>query len=254
MPDLGRHLELLQVLSQTQLKVRYKNATLGYVWSLANPLAFAGVFYFVFQVVMKAGRPDMAAFLVSGLFPWQWVSNSITQGTNIFISNGQLVKKVAFPRHMLPLSMVVQDGWHFALAVPILGIIVAVSGHLPTWAWLPGLPLLMLLQAALLYGVALIVGSINMFLRDIEHLVHILMLMLFYGTPIVYEMSQVPPEYQPLLDLNPFTPLIACWRGLLLDGVLAWDDIARTAVSTTVVLVVGGLIYRKLSPRFAELV
>jgi len=254
MADILHRLELLQVLARTQLKIRYKNAALGYLWSLAHPLAFAGVFYFVFQVVMKSNRPDMAAFLVTGLFPWQWVSNSTVQGTSIFISNASLVKKVAFPRYMLPLSMVLQDGWHFLLALPVQLLIVLASGHAPSLAWIPGLPLLLLLQGGVLFGIALIVGSINMFLRDIEHLVHILMMMLFYGTPIVYDLAQVPGTYRPILQLNPFTPLISCWRSLLLEGRLDWSEIGVLALAAAVLIAVGGAIYNKLSPRFAELV
>lgn len=254
MSNLRRHLELLQVLSRTQIKIRYKKAALGYVWSLAHPLAFAMVFYFVFQVVMKAERPDMAAFLVAGLFPWQWISNSLVQGTMIFISNGSLVKKVAFPRHMLPLSMVVQDGWHFVLSLPVIAAVLLLSGHTPEWAWLPGIPLLIVLQAALIYGLVLIVGSVNMFLRDIEHLMQISMMLLFYGSPLIYELKQVPPEYTQYIALNPFTHLIGAWRGVLLDGVLPWNDILSTAIAATIALVVGTVVYRSLSNRFAELI
>lgn len=254
MRDLPRNLELLRVLSRTQIKIRYKKATLGYVWSLAHPLAFAMVFYFVFQVVMKADRADMAAFLVAGLFPWQWISNSLVQGTMIFIANGSLVKKVAFPRHMLPLSMVIQDGWHFALSLPVLTLVLLMSGHSPEWAWLPGIPLMIVLQTVLLYGLALIVGSINMFLRDIEHLVQISMMLLFYGTPLVYEMKQVPPDYAAYMALNPFTALISAWRGILLDGVLPWDDVLATAIAAVIAVVLGTLTFRSLSNRFAELI
>ena len=115
----NRQLDLIYVLARTQLKARYKNAALGYLWSLAHPLAFAAVFYFVFQVIMPSSRMNMAAFLMTGLFPWQWVGNSVNQGTMVFIDNGALIRKVAFPRYFLPLSMVLQDGWHFLLSLPV---------------------------------------------------------------------------------------------------------------------------------------
>lgn len=250
---MNRNLDLIQVLARTQLKARYKKATLGYLWSLAHPLAFATVFYFVFQVVMPSGRPDMAAFLIAGLFPWQWISNSVNQGTMVFVDNGALIRKVAFPRWYLPLSMVLQDGWHFLLSLPVVVAILMVSGIAPTPELLVGVPLMMAMQAAILLGLVLVLGSLNMFLRDIQHLVEILMMIGFYATPIIYDARQVPAQWRWVPALNPFTSVVGGWRTLLVDGRIPWADIGTGTVTACFCLVAGSLVYRALAKRFAEL-
>lgn len=250
---MNRNLDLVLVLAHTQLKARYKKAAFGYLWSLAHPLAFCAIFYFVFQIVMPSGRADMAAFLIAGLFPWQWISNSVNQGTMIFVGNGPLIRKVAFPRWYLPLSMVLQDGWHFLLSLPVAAAILAISGIEPGPGLLLGVPLMMALQAAVLMGLVLVLGSLNMFLRDIQHLVEILMMIGFYATPIIYDAGQVPPQWSWIPALNPFTNLIGGWRALLLEGRMPWPEMGSAAVMAGVCLLAGGLIYRGLSRRFAEL-
>jgi lipopolysaccharide transport system permease protein len=250
---LNRNLDLIYVLARTQLKARYKKAALGYLWSLAHPLAFAMVLYFVFQVVMPSQRDKMAVFLLSGLFPWQWISNSVVQGTMVFISNGALIRKVAFPRYFLPLSMVLQDGWHFLSSLPVLLLILYLSDVPLRPQLLVGIPLMMMVQASILLGIALLLGSLNMFLRDIEHLVEICMMMGFYATPIIYDTAQVPGAYGWLIALNPFTSIIGGWRSLLLDGVIPWSQMESGAVMGCLCLGIGSLVYRALSKRFAEL-
>lgn len=250
---MNKNLDLILVLAHTQLKARYKKAALGYVWSLAHPLAFSAVFYFVFEIVLPSGRPDMAAFLIAGMFPWQWISNSVVQGTMVFVGNGALIRKVAFPRWYLPLSMVLQDGWHFLLSLPVAAMILLVSGIAPDPVLLLGIPLMLALQAAILLGLVLALGSLNMFLRDIQHLVEILMMIGFYATPIIYEVERVPPQWSWIPALNPFTALISGWRTLLMEGRMPWAELESGAIMAGVCLAAGALIYRALSKRFAEL-
>ncbi|HLN24386.1 MAG TPA: ABC transporter permease [Patescibacteria group bacterium] len=254
MASFSNRLDLLYVLALTQLKTRYKKAVLGYVWSLANPLVFAAIFYFVFGIVMKSGRPDMPAFLLTGLFPWQWISNSLSGSTMVFIGNAALVKKVAFPRYFLPLSLIAQDAWHFIMALPVLASILAVSGFLPHWGWLWALPLCLVIQAVLLFGLAMLLASLNMFLRDIEHLVQVMLMVGFYATPVIYPLEQVPEPYADFIRLNPFTSVIGLWREVIYTGTPKLATLAIAIPMALTCLAVGAIVYRGLSRRFAELI
>ena len=112
--------DLVFVLTKKDIKSRYKTSVLGYLWSIINPLAFAAIFYVIFQVVMRFDMQNYALFLVTGLFTWQWINNSANAGAMIFIQNASLIKKIIFPRSILPLSIVLQDAFHFLMSVPVI--------------------------------------------------------------------------------------------------------------------------------------
>jgi len=103
---IQHYIDLITVLTQKEMKVRYKSSFLGYIWSIANPLAFAFVFFIAFKVVMKIQMKDYTLFLITGLFPWQWFSNSVNMSSGMFLGNASIIKKVNFPRNIIPLAMV----------------------------------------------------------------------------------------------------------------------------------------------------
>src|SRR5208283_3074318 len=113
-------LDLIIVLTQKELKVKYKNSFLGYLWSICHPLAFAFVFFLAFKIVMRVEVEDYALFLIAGLFPWQWFNNSVNASAMAFLGNASIIKKINFPRNLIPFTLVVQDMIHFLLAIPII--------------------------------------------------------------------------------------------------------------------------------------
>ncbi len=114
------YFDLISVLTKKEIKVRYKNSVLGYVWSIANPLLYAIIFYFVFKIIMRFRIKNYSLFLITGLFPWQWVNNSIIGSTGSFIGNVSLIKKINFPRLFLPLAQVLNDAFHFLVSIPVI--------------------------------------------------------------------------------------------------------------------------------------
>ncbi len=155
--------DLVVVLTKKEIKVRYKNNVLGYLWSIANPLAFALVFYLAFKLVMKVQVENYALFLIAGLFPWQWFSNSVGVSPTIFLGNGSMIKKVNFPKGAVVLAIVLQDMIHFFLSLPVVVLFLFIYGSSPSWSWIYGVPLLILIQTLLTFGVALTLASINLF-------------------------------------------------------------------------------------------
>jgi len=231
--------DLLFVLVQKEMKVRYKNSALGYVWSVANPLLFTAVYYVALGVFLRFNIPGypFPLFLIAGQFPWQWLSNSVNCAPTIFLANAPLIKKVRFPRNVLVASSVLNDAIHFLLSVPVIALLMLWYGFVPSWSWVPGIPLLAFAQFLMVYGAALAAGSVNVFFRDLERLVGIFLQALFFLTPIVYSAS-----------------IVRAWQKLFLDGHLDPLLVGAAYLSGLISLVVGSLIYRALSPRFGELV
>ena len=245
-------IDLTTVLTQKELKVRYKNSFFGYLWSIAHPLAFAAVFFVAFKVIMRVQMEDYVLFLIAGLFPWQWFSNSAGISPHIFLGNASIIKKVNFERSAGVLAAVLNETIHFAVSMPVIVFFVYYYGRGAHASWLYGIPLLMLVQFMLTCGLALAVASVNLFFRDLERIAVITVSMLFYFTPVIYSLDMVPPQYRALVNLNPLAPLMASWRSLFMYGTLDAGLVALSAVYAAVALAGGYLVYRKLVWKFAE--
>ncbi len=245
-------IDLIVILTQKDLKIRYKSSVLGYFWSIANPLAFAFVFYIAFKVVMKIQMEGYALFLIAGLFPWQWFANSVTITPTVFLANASIIKKISFSRGILPFTIVLQDMLHFLLSIPVILVFMVIYHKTPGWIWLIGIPVLLVIQFTIAYGIALMLASINLFFRDLERLTSIFVTMLFYFTPVIYPENMIPAGYQHLINLNPLTPLIVSWRNLFLHNQLNLAYLGMAFGYSVAFLLLGTFIYRKLSWKFAE--
>ena len=250
--SIQHYLDLIIVITQKELKSKYKNNVLGYFWSIAHPLAFAVVFYIAFKIVIKIPLQDYMVFLISGLFPWQWLATSVGTAPTVFLANVSIIKKVNFPRNIIPFTIVLQDMIHFVLSIPVIVLFMLIYNITPGWIWLAGIPLLLIIQFIFIYGIALAISSLNLFFRDLERLTGIFITLAFYFTPIIYPETMIPAKYAKLVNLNPLTPLMVSWRNLFLHNQL---DVMQLAISFTyslLFLAIGSIIYKKLSWKFAE--
>ena len=153
--SLRYYVDLVTVLTHKELKVRYKSNVLGYLWSVANPLSLAVVFYLTFKVIMRINIENYVVFLIAGLFPWQWFSNSTSTAPMVLLANASLIKKVSFPRNLIPLVQVMQDMIHFLLSIPVI-VLFMIFYKIPiSWSWFYGIPILLVLQFTLNYGLSL---------------------------------------------------------------------------------------------------
>lgn len=246
------YIDLIIVLTQKEIKVRYKSSIFGYLWSIGHPLAFAFVFFIAFKVVMKIQMEDYALFLIAGLFPWQWFANSVNASPMVFLSNASIIKKVNFPRNIIPLTIVLQDMIHFILSIPVIVLFMFIYHKHPGLSWLYGIPFLLATQLLMTYGISLLVSSINLFFRDLERLTVIITTLLFYFTPIFYPETMIPQKYQPLLNFNPLAPLMIGWRNLFLHDQVDPVCLVVSLSYSISALILGHFVYRKLSWRFAE--
>ena len=248
-------MEITSQLVLKDLRGKYKGTILGYLWSIATPLIMALVLDIAFRRIVRIQVDNYSLFLITGLFTWQWFNVAVNASTRIFIDNASLIKKVVFPRHLLPLSLTLVEGIHFLMSIPVIIFFLAYHGlswtHL---SWIYGLPTLFLLHLLITYGITLIASSINALFRDMERIVILGTTMLFYLTPVIYPTTMIPPDLLPYFRINPFTDLIELWRQLFMQGIIDWSIVARTYLVALASLSMGSFIFSRLSPRFAEVV
>ena len=172
----------------------------------------------------------------------------------VFLANGSLIKKSVFPRFVLPIALNLQDTFHYIMSIPVtLGFLYAYG--LPiSWNIVIGMLLLLPAQFLLLLGLGVAIGSCNLFFRDMERILAIVLNMMFYLSPVIYPIDRVPDPYRELLLFNPMTPLIEAWRSLFMKGLILWHEIGIVYLYAAVAMLIGIFVYRRLAHRFAEVI
>ena len=235
-----------------EFRLRYKHLALGYIWSIASPLAYAMIYYFVFAVILQVKTPHFAAFLITGLFPWQWLNNSISVGPMTFYGNASLIKKTTFPRYIIPLVVVLQDGIHFLISLPVIFAFLAYYEMPFHWYFLWQVPALIVVQFAIAYAINLLIASLNLFFRDLERILLLFMTFMFYMTPVVYSADLIPEQYKPFIIFHPFAPLIINWRNVLMGTGMDWTYFGSSLLWAVGLVVFCQTVYGRLQWRFAE--
>ncbi|MGH7244136.1 MAG: ABC transporter permease [Phycisphaerales bacterium] len=246
--------DLVTALLAKELRARYKRTFLGYAWSLLNPLAMACVFFVLVSRVFEVKLDKYPLLLVAGLFPWQWVANSISTSTNIFVGNASLIRRTSFPRGLLVVSASMNDLIHYLASVPVIVALMAWYGLYPEVRWLWLFPLLIVTQGAVVMGIAFIVATCNVFVRDLERIMSIAISLWFYVTPIIYTNDMLSMQGQKLLLLNPVAGVMIGWRSLYMGGPVNLIALASSMVWGALLLPAGYALFKRLHWRFAELV
>jgi lipopolysaccharide transport system permease protein len=261
--ELWSYRELIYNLVLRDLKVRYKHSFFGIAWSWLYPLGMMLVFTLVFKFI--SGRSDMPnyhIFVLSALLPWNFFSAAVSGGTPSIVVNGYLIKKVYFPREVLPIVTVLSSLVNFLLSLPVLFIIGWISGvHFTAWSLL--LPVPILLEVLFALGLVFFLSTLQVFYRDISMLMDVMMLAWFFLTPIFYPIKQVPPivnffglVFDPRLwlrRLNPMASIVASYQDLLYYGApIGFDFFIRTAATVIVFLIAGYWFFHRFSGRFGE--
>lgn len=249
---IAHFFDLLRVLVDRDMKLLYKRSTLGIAWTLINPLLQLAVFSFVFRSVVPINIPQFSSFAFSGLLIWTWSQTALFQATGLITSNKALIRQPNFPTAILPVVTTMTGLIHFLLALPVLIIFLAIDGIQPS-SVLFVLPLLMVIQFILTVGLAYPLAALNVTFRDTQHTLGVLLQMLFYLTPIFYDLNSVPKEFQPFYQLNPLVPLIEAYRAILLKGTQPdWQALLIVSLAVAVILPIGLAIFRRQSNTFVE--
>ncbi len=247
-----QQLDLLKLLVKQEITLKYKRTYLGFLWSLLNPLLTGLVLFIAFRIFMRFEMEDYTLFLLAALFPWTWFSASVTMSTNALTGNISLIRKVLFPKHFLILATITGQLVNLIFALPILLVLVFYYGKAPAMNWFIGIPVLIVVQFTVTYGIALVISMVNAFFRDMEHIVNVCISMLFWMTPILYPLEAVPEKYRIYLAINPVTYLIQSWRDIFLNNTTNWHVISISLVTAMLVFFAGSIIFKRLDKRLDE--
>lgn len=264
MEQLWTYRGLLYYLVLRELKARYKNSVLGFLWSLLNPLGMMLVFVVIFGILRpQADIPRYPIFLLCGLLPWNYFSDSIMGSLNSISQGASLVKKVYFPREILPIAEILSQLVNFLLAFIVLFaalLIFSTNFHPQLWILLP---IVILIQTCFQIGIGLILSTLNVFYRDTAMIMNVLILAVFFLTPIFYSVDLLPETFTMLGSewplrrifyiLNPMASIINLYRDLLYSGrSTGIDFFLRTATTAVATLCFGYWVFNRYAGRFGE--
>lgn len=253
--------DLLQQLTSREIRGRYRGAVLGQFWGLLNPLALMLIYTVVFSRVLRVappvGHPSgldiFALWVLCGLLPWTFLNNCLTSGLGALVGNAGLVTKVWFPREVLVVAASLAWLVSFGFELLVLLGAIAVAGNPKALLWAFAVMPLMVLLLMFGTGVALALSVLNVYFRDTAQFVGIATQLWFYLTPIVYPEGLVPGRLRPLVELNPMTSFVGCFRSLLYDGALpSAHDLVGVTLAAVLGLTVGYAVFRRFEARLAE--
>ncbi len=216
--NLWQRRELLGQLIVSDIRVKYKGSALGLFWSMLAPAMNLAIYFLVFSVFLKNGIPNFVIYLFSGLVVWNMFFNAVIGSTTVVIARAGLVKKVSFPREILALSTVGATVVYFFVQLFVLGLFLVVLGHQPAWSYLPLLPIAFVTLYLLSAAISVLMSGITVYMRDMAHLVEVLLQLTFWLTPVVYSYENtISPALARhglswLYFINPMTPLVMTFQ------------------------------------------
>ena len=250
--NLYNYRELLKTNVQKEIRGKYKNSFLGVLWSFLNPLLQICVYALVFPLILKNDQPNYVIFLCVALIPWTFFTSCIQQSASTMLQNGNIIKKVYFPREILPISVVTSGTINFLISTIIIFAFLLIFG-LGITKYVLYFPIILIIQYFLQLGISLILSSVTVYLRDLEHLIGVALQLLFYATPIVYAAESIPEDFKFIIEYNPMTYIINGYRDIFYNqtspDMLALGILFIIAIA---LCVVGYLIFNKLQKGFAE--
>ncbi len=249
-----RYRQLLRSLVTRDLKLKYRGSTLGFLWSLLNPLVMLVVYTVAFTVFLGRGGPQFVFLLLIGLLGWTFFATSMAAATGSLVDNAALTKSLYFPRAILPLAAVFFNLAQFLLTASVfLPLLLLYYNIAPSWALLT-FPLLLGLQALCISGLALMLASLTALFRDVRHLVEVGLGILFWMTPIVYTLGDLPPRAAQVIALTPVSPFIRGYQAIVIHQSVPSPDIwLACVVYAGVAMFVGARVFARVEPRLGEL-
>ncbi|MEM0325203.1 MAG: ABC transporter permease [Candidatus Aenigmatarchaeota archaeon] len=253
---MNNKIDIILVLTEKELKSKYKRSLLGYIWSMLNPLFMGMVIYIAFSEIMKFKVENYPFYLLTGLFVWQWIAISINNSLYVYIHNATIIKKTNFDRKLLNVALVNSESIHFLISLPVLLLIFFISTdtnffELKDFKGMILFPFVFFFTYIFILGISLIVSVINVIFRDIERITNILLQIIFYTSPIVYPRDLPPEKYRVLLDLNPVTHIVEAWRNLFNKNIIIEKTIILIFISI-LIFIIGYFAHEKLKYKMVE--
>lgn len=250
--DLRHYREFLKSNVKKDIRGKYKGSFLGVLWSFINPLLSVLVYAIVFPYIMRIKVENYLIYLITGIIPWTFFTSSINMGLISVLSNADIIKKVYFPRIILPISTVTSCLVNFLISCLIIVLFCLGSGLGISFQIL-WLPLIAIIQYVMLLGFTFILSAIEMYMRDIEHIVNFILSMAFYVTPILYTPDIFPEKLAWVLKVNPMAYLVNAYRSIFFYQKMPdLMGIGVVSIFSIFLFMIGYLIFEKLQKGFAE--
>lgn len=251
--ELWNYREMIISLVKRDLKSRYKGSVLGFLWMFLNPLLQLAVYTAVFSVIMKTGIEKFYLFLFVALVPWIFFSMCLSGGTTVVFAQQDMVKKIYFPRQVLPIAFTTSQFVNMVLSFIIIFIVVFFSGIGLHANALVYLPVVMIIEYILALGITFLTSALTVYFRDLEHILGIVSMAWMYMTPILYDVTSVPEQLLPVFNLNPMTSIIVAYRDILYYGrAPQLGTLWNALILGIIVMVIGEITFAILQRHFVE--
>lgn len=251
--EIWSYRSMIQSLVHKDLRGRYKASVLGFLWTFIVPLCQLLVYTVVFSIIMRSNVEKFYLYLFVALIPWNFFSSCLTSGSSCILQQQSLVNKIFFPREVIPIAFVTSSFVNMLYCEIVVIAVCLFSGVHFQFLGLCCLPLVMLVEYLFVLGITLIVSAIDVYFRDLEHILGILSMAWMFMTPIMYDLSMVPERLRPLFNLNPMTYIISAYRDILYWGTV--PNIRTLLVSacfSLLFVLLGFYVFGKLKKHFSE--
>lgn len=251
--EIYQYRTMIGSLIRRDLRGKYKGSVLGFAWTFINPLLQLGVYTLVFSFIMRAGIKDYYLFLFVTLIPWLFFSTSLSAGAGCILAQKEMVKKIYFPREVLPIAHVTSQLVNMLLTFIVVFAVLIFSGKGINPFALLYLPIIILAEYLLALSLTMIVSALTVYLRDLEHILAIITMAWQFMTPVMYSIDRVPEQLLPIFNLNPMTPIIVAYRDILYyKKAPQISTLLQGFLLSIVLLVVGWNVFGHLKKHFAE--
>lgn len=251
--EIYAYREMMVSLVKRDLKGRYKGSALGFLWTFLNPLFQLAVYTMVFSIIMRMGIKDYYLFLFVALIPWIFFSTSLSGGASCIMTQQDMVKKIYFPREVLPISYVTSQFVNMLLSFIVIFVVLIFAGYRLNLLAILCLPVVMLVEYILALGLTMIMCALTVYLRDLEYVLGIITMAWQFLTPIMYSMDYVPEQYRWVFSFNPMTYIIVAYRDILYYGkVPELKNLLSAIVIGISALVIGWQVFEHLQKHFVE--
>ncbi len=251
--ELYEYRTMIASMVKRDLVGRYKKSVLGFLWSFIDPLIQLMIYTFLFTVIMPTNIPYFHICLFVALVPWLFIASCLTGGCMCVIGQQDMLKKIYFPREVLPVSFVTAQFVNMILSFVMVFVVLIVTGYGLYWKAMLLLPVVMVIQYMLALGITFICSAVTVYFRDFQQILSALSLILMYTSPIIYTIDFVPQQYRMIYMMNPITRVLVAYRDILYYKQLPeFSNIVLGSVESVFILFIGVLVFKKLNKRFAE--
>ena len=248
----GQLVDTLRVLVGRELRMRYKGSFFGILWTVISPIGTVAILQLVFGQILQLGAPHFSAFIYSGLLPWVWFQSALQTGAGTLAENRDLVRTPFFSKPLLPAVVTCTNFLLYLLALPVL-LALLVGNGIPLTAALVALPAVWIVQGVLTLAFTILIAAVAVLVRDVQHLMGVILLLWFYLTPVFYDLKQVPPNLSRWFSLNPMTAIVSAHRAITLYGQFPnWRELGYWMLIGAGMLGLSLISFRALEDSFIE--